>query len=271
MALTGDGGDELFAGYGRHLANRLAEGWLRLTGGLGTPAVRAVRAAVPSSADRRGRPARLRRFLESAALPRPDRYERWVGYFGGDLRARLYAPGLSPEGSAIVPELFARAESLDAVDAMLAVDTAFYLPTDLLVKMDIMSMANSLEVRSPFLDHRLVEFAARLPSRMKIKRLTSKYLLKRLFKGIVPARNLTGRKHGFAVPIGQWFRGELREFLVDHLLSPRFAQRGLFRQAAVEELVSAHLHDRADYAHHLWILLMLELWHRAFLDGGAAG
>jgi len=162
--------------------------------------------------------------------------------------------------------MFDTAEALDPVDAILAVDTAFYLPTDLLVKMDITSMANSLEARSPFLDHHLVAFVARLPSHLKVRRLTSKYILKRALAGIVPRENLHREKRGFAVPIGQWFRNELREFLEDHLLSSRFAQRGLFRQATVEGMIRDHVQGYADYAHHLWILLMLELWHRTFID-----
>jgi asparagine synthase (glutamine-hydrolysing) len=166
----------------------------------------------------------------------------------------------------VVHSLFDEVPTLDAVDAGLAVDTAFYLPTDLLVKMDITSMANSLEARSPFLDHQLVEFAARLPSHLKLRRFTSKYLLKRALAGIVPRENLQREKRGFAVPIGRWLRVQLRDFLADHLLSRRFVSRGLFRQDKVEDLVSAHCSGRADYAHHLWVLLMLELWHRTFID-----
>jgi asparagine synthase (glutamine-hydrolysing) len=267
VALNGDGGDEAFAGYGRHLANRLAEGWQR------TPA--ALRGAVgwmahcwgAEHSNGRSRGSRLRRFLQAAALSRPARYERWVGVFSGDLKAALVGDDGLVARDGMVESLFNEVRALDAVDAALAVDTAFYLPTDLLVKMDITSMANSLETRSPFLDHHLMEFAARLPSRMKLRHLTSKYILKRALDGIVPRENLYRDKRGFAVPIGRWFRHDLRDFLIDHLTSSRFASRGLFRQGKVIDLISAHQSGRADYAHHLWILLVLELWFRTFIDG----
>ena len=150
---------------------------------------------------------------------------------------------------------------------MLAADVAWYLPTDLLVKMDIATMANSLEGRSPFLDRDLAEFAARLPSHYKLRGRTTKYLLKKAMEGTVPAENLYRKKQGFAVPLAAWFRGELKALLADHLLSRRFAERGLFVQAEVERLFTDHQQQRGDYAHHLWVLLMLELWFRTFIDG----
>jgi asparagine synthase (glutamine-hydrolysing) len=131
---------------------------------------------------------------------------------------------------------------------------------------DIATMANSLEGRSPFLDRDLAEFVARLPSHFKLRGRTSKYILKRAVADLVPPENLHRRKAGFAVPIASWFRGELRDFLGDHLISARFANRGLFRQELVKELFDAHHERRADYAHHLWVLLMLELWFREFID-----
>ena len=267
VALNGDGGDEAFAGYGRHLANRLAESWQQSPIALRRPVDWMSRRLIPDRMNSQRWPARFVRFLQAAAFPRAARYQRWVGVFSEDLKTTLV--GMTDRFSAnngLVKRLFDDHKSLDPVDVELAIDTAFYLPTDLLVKMDITSMANSLETRSPFLDYKLVEFVAQLPSRFKLRRLTSKYILKRALTGIVPNENLYREKRGFAVPIGLWFRGELKEFLLDHLLSSRFAQRGLFSKTAVEELVSTHIQGRADYAHHLWILLMLELWHRAFID-----
>jgi asparagine synthase (glutamine-hydrolysing) len=176
------------------------------------------------------------------------------------------AGGDFPAEHGMVERLFDEVQALDAVDAVLAVDTLFYLPTDLLVKMDITSMANSLEARSPFLDHRLVEFAARLPSSFKLRRLTTKYLLKRTLRGIVPFANLQRSKRGFAVPIGRWLRTELRDVLSDHLLSSRLAQHGLLRQEALDALIGAHLRLEMDCTHQLWALLMLELWYRASLN-----
>jgi asparagine synthase (glutamine-hydrolysing) len=135
-----------------------------------------------------------------------------------------------------------------------------YLPNDLLAKVDIATMAVSLEARSPFLDHRVIEFAASLPENLKLRGLTTKYLLKKVLGRLLPAENLKRPKMGFGVPIGHWFRGSLQGFLRETLLSERATRRGLFQPAAVRRLVDDHTAGRADYAHQLWTLLMLEMW-----------
>jgi asparagine synthase (glutamine-hydrolysing) len=127
-------------------------------------------------------------------------------------------------------------------------------------------MAHSLEVRSPLLDRDLAEFAASLPSSMKLRGRTTKYLLKRAAAGMVPSRNLRRPKQGFAVPIGQWLRGDLRGFVYDNLSASRLAATGILRQDAILAILKAHLSGTRDYAHHLWVLLMLELWYRTFLE-----
>ena len=262
VALSGDGGDEVFGGYGRHLNNRLAELWSGAS-----PATRALsRLAADRPAGRRlgERGARVRRFLVSAALDRAARYRAWAGVFSPDAVTAL-ADGAS-DGQAEVARQFEAAADLDAVDAMLAVDTRFYLPTDLLVKMDIATMMHSLEARSPFLDRPLVEFAARLPSRLKVRRLATKFILKRAMDDIVPSANLRRQKRGFAVPISAWFRGELREFLNDHLRPARAAEAGIVHQRAISALLDEHAAGTADHAHQLWTLLMLELWYREFVS-----
>ena len=266
VALNGDGGDEAFAGYGRHVANRLAERWQALPRLVRGPMAWLAGLRMTPTADRQQWQGRLGRFIQAAARPRSARYRAWVGIMSEDLKIALRRPrnGLATEPD-MVEQLFERAQGLDAVDAALAVDTAFYLPTDLLVKMDIMSMANALETRSPFLDHHLVEFVARLPSAMKLRHLTSKALLKQAFAGILPTENLHRRKRGFAVPIGTWFRTELRDMLGDHLLSSQVARSGLLRQETMTRLVQAHWSGRADYAHQLWTLLVFELWYRRFI------
>src|SRR5262249_38311126 len=155
--------------------------------------------------------------------------------FTGDLRRELVRSEWHTNATdARVENLFTHSTDLDSIDAFLAADTAWYLPTDLLVKMDIATMANSLEARSPFLDHRLVEYVATLPSRMKLRGRESKYLLKRAVANLVPAENLSRSKKGFAVPIGQWFRGELREYLADHVLGRRAMERGLLHRRTIE-------------------------------------
>jgi asparagine synthase (glutamine-hydrolysing) len=147
----------------------------------------------------------------------------------------------------------------------MAIDVASYLPYDLLAKVDITSMANGLEARSPFLDHEVMEFAARLPVEIKFRGGRLKSLLKRAFADLLPPENVNRRKMGFGVPVGQWFRGPLSDLLRDALLSRRSLDRGYFRESEVRRLADEHLGRRADHSFHLWNLLMLELWHREFV------
>ena len=164
--------------------------------------------------------------------------------------------------------LFRSCRSEDEIARLLFVDLHSYLPDDLLVKVDIATMATSLEARSPFLDHRVVEFAASLPSAWKLRGRKSKYILKETFSDLLPPRILHRGKMGFGVPIGGWFRGELREYLREIILDPSSLSRGYFDPARVRELVDAHQKGITDHAPRLWALLVLELWHRAFIDRG---
>jgi asparagine synthase (glutamine-hydrolysing) len=157
-----------------------------------------------------------------------------------------------------------RSECTEDLDLLLATDVRSYLPYDLLVKMDIATMANSLEARSPFLDHKVMEFAARLPVRYKMRGTTLKYLLKKVGSRLLPPHVLYRRKMGFGVPVGDWMRRELRALVEETLLSPRALGRGYFQPAAVRELVRGHLTGEQDHSYQLWALLWLELWHREF-------
>jgi asparagine synthase (glutamine-hydrolysing) len=271
VALNGDGGDEAFAGYNWHVAGRVAERWQRVPMALRHAAEATVGALTPSSPDRRSWAARLTRFLGGASQPRAARYRAWLSVFTPEQRERLYGGRSKASGIDRLAPIFAELTDLDGVDAMLAADVAFYLPTDLLVKIDIATMANSLEGRSPFLDTALAEFVARLPSGFKVQGMRGKHLLRKVVADWVPAENLDRPKQGFAVPIAAWFRGELREMLADTLLCARFTERGLFEPDVVRELVEDHQEGRGDYAHHLWTLLMLELWFRSFIDVESVG
>jgi asparagine synthase (glutamine-hydrolysing) len=269
VALNGDGGDEAFAGYGWHLAARLAERWQKVPRPLRGAAEGAAAALIPTSGNRRSTLARAARFMKGAGRPRPAMYRAFLSVFTSDMKEALYGRPDMHARTDRLAGIFAGLADLDAVDAMLAADVAWYLPTDLLVKMDIATMAHSLESRSPFLDWKLTEFVAKLPSHFKLRGRRSKYLLKKAVADLVPESNMHRPKQGFAVPIGGWFRGELRDFLADHILSDRFHARGLFRPAEVRRLYDEHQRGTHDYAHHLWVLLMLELWFRSFMDAPA--
>jgi asparagine synthase (glutamine-hydrolysing) len=210
--------------------------------------------------------------MAAAHLPVFDRYLHWVGAYTPAQKAWLYAPEFleslhGNDSGHWLREKLAPEPNLDPVDAVIRADTHMYLPEDLLAKVDIASMANSLEARSPLLDHRLVEFCAGLPSSYKLRGRTSKWLLRRLMQDRLPAAVLTRPKMGFGVPVGEWLRGELRPLLEDTLCSTRALQRGFFKPSAVRSLVDEHLSQRADRTAHIWALLMLELWLREFVDG----
>lgn len=271
VALNGDGGDESFAGYERYAAMRLAETYHRIPALLRDSVMRHAIELIPSSVNWRGRVRDVKRFIQAASLPKAERYLRWVSVFGSRAKQNLYSEDfrqqtLRVSAANMLDPWFARANGFGVVDAALFTDIMTYLPNDLLVKVDIATMANSLEARSPFLDHHVMEFAASLPEKFKLRGLTTKYLLKRMLKKLLPAENLDRRKMGFGVPIGHWFRGKLQPFLRETLLAETSLKRGLFKPEAVKQLVELHTRGDQDYSHQLWTLLMLELWFQRFID-----
>lgn len=271
VALNGDGGDESFAGYERYAAMRLAEQYHRIPAVLRDNVMRQAIELMPSSETKRSRVRDVKRFVEAASLPKAERYLRWVSVFDSQAKQDLYTENFKRETRAdsaagIIDPWFARANGSGIVDAALLTDIMTYLPNDLLVKVDIATMANSLEARSPFLDHHVIEFAASLPEKYKLRGLTTKYLLKRVLKKLLPAENLGRRKMGFGVPIGHWFRGKLQPFLRETILSESALKRALFKPEAVKRLVELHTRSERDFSHQLWTLLMLELWFQRFID-----
>ena len=269
VALNGDGGDESFAGYDRYAATRIADRLASL--GLFGSATAALARFLPDSIDPKNRVRRAKRFLSVAREERPERYSNWVSYFTAVAKRQLYAPSfteaVAPKNRQLwMEDLWKEVGDLESVDAAMAVDIKSYLPYDLLTKVDIASMANSLEARSPFLDHVLMEFAAQLPTHLKLHGRKSKYLLKKTFADLLPTENVRRRKMGFGVPIARWLRTSSRELLQDTLLSHQARERGYFKPERVDQLVREHVTERADHSFQLWSLLMLELWQREFVD-----
>jgi len=210
----------------------------------------------------------VRRFVRGVAEPPSSRYLQIAGIFPSDWLAAAATPGFATEVLSAEQELAARGAGVqgDAVTRSQRTDIAQYLPDDLLVKVDIASMANSLEVRAPFLDRELVEYALRLPTRLKIRAGRGKWLLRRAFADVLPSETAARGKQGFGLPIGAWLRTSLRPLLDDVVLSRSALDRGYVMPAAVRSLVDEHLRG-VDHTHRLWSLIMLELWHREFIDG----
>jgi asparagine synthase (glutamine-hydrolysing) len=275
VALNGDGGDEVLAGYERHWGARIAARYDTIPRFVRHGLIRPLVPLVPEPRQRRAFLRRAKRFMAAAHLSPVDRYLHWVGAFSATQKSALYTDGFTEAlaGNHSVHWLrdtLASEPRLDPVDAVLRADTLLYLPEDLLAKVDIASMANSLEARSPFLDHRVVEFCAALPSSYKLHGRTSKWLLRQLMRDRLPPEILTRPKMGFGVPVGEWLRGELRPLLEDTVLSSTALNRGYFRPQAVRSLVDDHVSRRADRTAHVWGLLMLELWFREFVGGSTS-
>lgn len=269
VALNGDGGDEAFLGYDRYLGTKLA-GWLDcLPASVRRLLLRGVK-VFPSDRPK-STPFRLRRFSEALAMEPRQRYGRWVCCFENGLKNSLYTPEWSAEmrgrdSMALLEAAYERSDATSFPEATAHTDLQMYLPDDLLVKMDIASMAHGLEVRSPFLDHHVIEFAASLPLSLKLRGLTEKFLLKKVMKNVLPESVLHRKKMGFGVPIDHWFRYELKELAYDVLLDARARQRGYFRPEVVRRFLVEHVEGRALHHFHLWTLLILELWYRTFID-----
>ncbi|HQZ97925.1 MAG TPA: asparagine synthase (glutamine-hydrolyzing) [Pyrinomonadaceae bacterium] len=271
VALNGDGGDESFAGYERYAAMRIAEAYARVPAALRKVFVEVPVSLLPTSELKRSRFRDAKRFLRAANLPRTERYFRWVTTFNRDTKKELYTSDFAASVSgqdplSLLDKWFAKANGTGTLDATLLTDQMTYLPNDLLVKVDIATMANSLEARSPFLDHKLIEFAATLPESMKMSGVGTKSLLKKVAARLVPREVIYRRKMGFGVPIGKWFRGEMKDFVRGVLLSERSLKRGIVKPDILERYVNEHIAGERDHSFQLWTFLMLELWFQRFID-----
>jgi asparagine synthase (glutamine-hydrolysing) len=266
VALNGDGGDESFAGYLRHVANSL-------TGRLdGVPrplrsGVAALGRAIPEQAGSRGLLSRARRLLVSVDADAIERYRLHVSVFNDAERAELLDPEFRASVDAsrapdVIGVPWRAASGSSTLDRLLEVDVNSYLPGDLLPKVDIASMAYSLEARSPFLDPEVMEFAASLPPREKASMGRKKLLLRRAYRGHIPDSILDGAKRGFGVPLGAWFRGDLESYARELLLDRTTLDRGYLNEPAVRSILDAHAAGQGDRSLQLWALVMLESWQR---------
>jgi asparagine synthase (glutamine-hydrolysing) len=272
VALGGDGGDEAFAGYRRYWQIHRTIAAERVPAGLRRGLAAGLRTVANGSEG--GRVARAARVASRLAVPPGRRYGELCRFFGEDDRRRLYGPALRPlVGSAnplaAVERAWEALDGLDAVDRATATDVATYLPNDLLVKADITTMAHSLELRSPLLDHQLLEFAAALPVEMKMGGAAGKSILREAISDWLPPEITDRDKHGFVVPVGEWMRSGLRPLVRELLLDREARERGLFDHREVRALLDEHDGGR-DRSSQLWPMLNLELWYRNWVDSGPA-
>lgn len=272
VALNGDGGDENFAGYPRYQAMKFMKFLGRLPRSL-RQGLFAMADLFPDGTPPFSMAWRIKRLLRLGLANPRTVYLDTLCYFREEEKRPLYSDfmrqqvveGLAP---AYIDEFLSRAKDLPGIDAFLYTDMRTYLPECLMVKMDIASMANSLETRSPFLDHEFVNVVAQFPPEWKLKGLhASKYILSQTTRGWLPDEILNRKKQGFTLPMSNWFRGPLKKHVRDMLLSNRAMSRGLFRREAIERILVENETGRSNHSYHLWALLMLEHWYHVYIDG----
>ena len=269
VALSGDGGDESFAGYRRYWQLVRTRGADALPKSLRHAFAAAARRVAGGTEGRAPLP-RAARLAGRLALPPPRRYADLFRCFSEADRKRLYTPEFrahvaDADPLAHVAAVWLESESLDAIDRLMAVDLETYLSDGLLAKVDVTSMANSLEVRSPLLDQDLMELAASLPAALKLRGAQGKIVLRDAVRNWLPRDILDRPKQGFAVPLGSWLRSEMRAVPEDILLDPVTADRGIFRTGEVQRLIAEH-REGSDRAGQLWAMINLELWFRTCVD-----
>jgi asparagine synthase (glutamine-hydrolysing) len=278
VVLCGEGGDETLAGYETYRARRFAALYSRLPRAIGAGLVPRVVRALPVSHARASFDYKAKKFVAGAYLPPAAGHLWWMTMMSEDVKATLYAErngrGAAAHGNGnglhptvrLYDELYRESDG-DELDRLQYIDTALYLPGDLLPKTDRMTMAHSLEARVPFLDRAVVELGRRIPSRLRLHRMKTKWVLRQAMAGRLPEPILRQRKLGFNLPIAGWLAGELRDFAQDVLSPTRLRRQGLLDPDAVGRLVSDHVRRRADHSRAIWALLFLTVWHDEVLHG----
>jgi len=268
VALNGDGGDENFAGYLRYKAMKSSMLLSIPFQILGKQITSRISSMIPSAKEKTLLRSVSR--LISALSDSPERRNiQWHCFFSNESKKGLYTDNmenaLQSDAYDYMMNIFRNAPADNIIDRTLYTDMKAYLPECLLVKMDIASMANSLEARSPFLDQDMLEFSASLPPSWKLHGYSSKYILKETFKNFLPKEILNRPKMGFGIPVGKWFREDWKNYFKETVLSQKALKRGYFKREAVEKIFNDHLAMKANNGYKLWALLMLELWHQVYI------
>ena len=272
VVLTGLGADEVFAGYRRYCGDRLAQRYKTIPTAIRYGFEKTVSILPASAESRLLNYSRLaKKFVAGTQLSPEERYFRWNSFFTEELKNSLYSEELKARlngrpSFAVLERYFEDAGSSEFLDKAQYVDQKTYLVEDPLTLTDKMSMANSLEARVPFLDHKLVELSAKIPPSMRLKGLKTKYILKKALDGVVPKSILRRQKQGFSMPIDSWLRNGLSDWCADLLSRERIEERGYFNYDTVRWIVQEHQEGKKDFSQHIWALLLLEVWHTIFLD-----
>lgn len=266
VVLSGDGGDELFAGYSRYKTQMSR-------GGLETLPKFVRQKLLQKLSEKMPHGAKGKNYLYNASLNEIERYIDSISHFGHLKKSSLYDEnflknlnGDLGKGAEIYKQIAGSVSSENPVERLLYLDSKTYLPSDILTKVDRMTMANSLEARVPLLDHELIEFVQTIPVELKLKGFETKYIFKKSLEGLVPNEILYREKQGFGVPINEWINSQLKTRIHSDLNDKKTLERGYFDRKYIQTLLDEHQKNRRDHSHSLWILWMLELWHRQFVD-----
>ncbi|MFW6123669.1 MAG: asparagine synthase (glutamine-hydrolyzing) [Acidobacteriota bacterium] len=271
VILSGDGGDELLAGYEHYQAQKLS------TNPIMSPAhylLPAIIKKFPPSPKKKGVWNKIQRYCRGIEMDKNLRHLRWMMFLSPQEKNSLYSEDFMDSLNSIpslletdpFPSLFKRTEPYDDINKELFLDLNTYMVDDILAKVDRMSMAASLETRVPFLDHNIVEFLFQVPGRFKLKGMSSKWLLKKTMERLLPKENIYRKKEGFSIPIKHWLRTELKEMMLDYLAESRIKKGGLFNPQAVHNLVDSHLKKKNNHSHQIWALLVFEIWKDKYMS-----
>jgi asparagine synthase (glutamine-hydrolysing) len=270
VILSGDGGDEIFGGYEHYQAQKLARiPAMPLLGRALRPAVRKLR----PSEQKKGFWNKMRRFSQGFEHPARLRHLRWMMFQSSRAKKSLYSDGLKAELGGIpktkdslpFSELLAGLRGFDRTNGELYLDLKAYLADDIMVKVDRMSMAVSLEAREPLLDHKLIEYAFKFPGRLKLHGLTTKWIFKKTMERLLPKENIRRAKEGFSIPIKHWLRTELKDLMQATLSEKRIREEGLFNFGPIQRMMEAHIAGQENCSHELWALLVFEIWKENYL------
>jgi asparagine synthase (glutamine-hydrolysing) len=270
VILSGDGGDELFGGYEHYQAQKISQSNLI---SLPLKLLGSSARKIPPSPKKKGFRNKIRRFSQGFEHSPELRHFRWMMFLSHENKKSLYSESLIQDLEGIeeihriepLRRIYDDLEYFDSSSGELYLDLKTYLVDDILVKVDRMSMATSLEARVPLLDHNLAEFMFLLPGKLKLKSMTTKWLLKKTMERLLPKENIYRSKEGFSIPMKHWLRTELKDLLLDSLDEKKIREEGLFNFQYIEKMVNAHLEGRENYSHQLWALLVFEIWKDNYL------